>query len=61
MQNFAQQLQTQLAEKRKGFPGFLIACPKCTLSLENFEKKDELSSLSIPEIIDSEVSGCLNI
>ena len=60
-QNFPQQLQTQLSQKRKAFSGFFIAFPKYTSSLGDFEIKDEPSSLSDPEIIDSTGSGYLNI
>ena len=61
MQNFSQQLQTKLSQKRKGFSGFLTAFLNRTSSLEHFEIKDEPSSLSIPEIIDSTRSGYLNV
>ena len=54
MQNFPQQIQTQLSQKRKAFSGFSIAFLKFTSSLAHFEKKDKPSSLSIPEILDSE-------
>ena len=40
MQNFLQQLQTVLYEKRKTFSGFFIAFLKCAWNLEDFEKKD---------------------
>ena len=53
MQNFPQQFQTHLSKKRKAFSGFFIAFLKCTSSLGNFEEKDEPSSLSILQIIDS--------
>ena len=61
MQNFLQQLQAQLSRKRKAFTGFFIAFLKCTSSLEHYEKKDESSSLSIPEVIDCTGSGYLNV
>ena len=53
MQNLHQQLQTQLYQKQKALSGFFIAFLECTSSLEHFEKKDEPSSLIIPEINDS--------
>ena len=56
MQNSPQKFETQLSQKRKAFSGIFIAFLKLTSSLENFEKEDEPSSLSIPEIIDS--TGC---
>ena len=54
MQNFLQQLQTLLSEKRKTFSGFFIAFLKCAWNLKYFEKKDECPSLIISEIIVSE-------
>ena len=57
MQNFLQQLQTLLSEKRKAFSGYFIAFLKCAWNLEHFEKKDECPSLIISEIIVSE-RGC---
>ena len=57
MQNFLQQLQTLLSEKRKTFSRFFIPFLKCAWNLEPFEKKDECSSLIISEIIVSE-RGC---
>ena len=50
MQNFLQQLQTLLSEKRKTFSGFFIAFLKCEWNLEHFEKKDECPSLIISEL-----------
>ena len=34
---------------------------KCAWNLENFQKKDEYSSLIISEIIDCERGGYLNV
>ena len=56
-QNFLQQLQTLLSEKRKTFSGFFVAFLKCALNLEHFGKKDESPSLIISEIIVSDW-GC---
>ena len=53
MQNFLPQIQTLLSEKRKTFSIFFIPFLKCAWNLENFEKKDECSSLNISEIIVS--------
>ena len=61
IKNFPQKIQTHLSQKRKAFSGFFIAVLKCTSSYEHFERKDEPSSLSIREIIDSEGSGYLNV
>ena len=53
MQNFEQQHQMQLSQKRKAFSGYLIAFAKCISRLQHFEKEDEPSSFSIHEIIES--------
>ena len=57
MQNFMQQLQTLLSEKRKTFSGFYNEILKCVWNLQHFEKKDEFPSLIISEIIVSD-RGC---
>ena len=56
-QNFLQQLQTLLSEKRKTFSGFFIVFLKCTWNLEHFGTNDECPRLIISEIIVSE-RGC---
>ena len=61
MWNFKKQLQMQSSQKRKAISGFFIPFLKCISSLEHFETKDEPSSLSIPEILNSTGSGYLNI
>ena len=61
MQNFPEQVQTQISEKQKMFSGFCIAYLECASNLENFEKKDDHPSLVISEIIDSERVGYLNV
>ena len=53
MQEFLQQLQTLLSQKRKTLSGFFIAFLKCAWNLKDFEKKDECHSLNISEIIVS--------
>ena len=60
MQNFPEQFQTPLSQKKKTFSGFFIAFMKCAENLEHFQKKDEFSSLIISEIIDAERRGYLN-
>ena len=60
MQTFKQQVQTPLSLKQKTFSGFFIAFLKSTLNGEHFEKKEESSSLSISEIIDSKRGGYLS-
>ena len=57
MENFLQQVQTLLSEKRKTFSGFFIEIVKCAKNLQHFEKKDESPSLIISEIILSDW-GC---
>ena len=57
MQNFLQQFQMLLSQKRKTYSGFFIEILKCAWNLERFEKKDECPSLIIAEIIVSE-RGC---
>ena len=54
MQNFLQQFQTLLSQKRKISSGFFIAFLKCAWNLEHFEKKGECPRLIISEIIVSE-------
>ena len=50
-QNFRQQFQTLLPQKRKILSGFFIHFLKCARKWEHFEKKDECLSLIISEII----------
>ena len=54
MQNFLQQLQTHLSEKRKKFSLFFFEILKCVWNLQHFKKKDGSPSLIISEIIVSE-------
>ena len=61
MQNFPQQLQTPISQKQKMFSGFFIAYLECVSNLKHFEKKDELPSVVISEIVDSETVGYLNV
>ena len=57
MENFLQQLQRLLSQKRKTLSGVFIAFLRCAWNLEHFEKKGECPSLIISEIIISEW-GC---
>ena len=61
MQNFPQQFQTAISQKKKIFSGFFIAYLEYASNLEHFEKKDEHPSLVISETIDSERVGYLNV
>ena len=61
MQNFHQQLQTQLSKKQKAFSTFFIAFLKCTSSLELSGKKmslltEILPKLLIPREVDTQMS-----
>ena len=60
MQTLTQQVQTPLSLKQKTFSGFFIAFLKSTSNGEIFQKKEESSSLSISEIIDSKRGGYLS-
>ena len=60
MQNFPQQFQTSLSQK-KDFFWFFIAFLKCAQNLEHFQQEDEYPSLIIYEIIDAERPGYLNV
>ena len=61
MRNLRQQFQTPLYQKQNIFSGFFIAFLECAWNLEHFRKKDEYSSRIIPEIIDAERRGYLNV
>ena len=61
MQNFPQQFQTPLSQKQETFSGFFIAFLKCAWNLEDFQNKNEYSTLIISEIIDAERRGYLNV
>ena len=61
MQNFPQQLQTPRSQKQNIYSGFFIAYLECASNIQHFEKKDEHPSPVIPEIIDSERVGYLNV
>ena len=61
VENFSEQVQTQISLKPKTFSGFFIASLKSTLNLEYFEKKDESHSLSITEINNCKTSSYLSV
>ena len=61
MPNLRQQFQTPLSQKQKIFSWFFIAFLECAWNLEHFQKKDELPSLIISEIIDAETRGYLDV
>ena len=57
MQNFLQQLQTLLSQKRKTFFSYFIVFLKCAWNLEKLAKKNECPTLIISESIVLE-RGC---
>ena len=61
MQNFLQQLQTLLSQKRKIFSKYFMPFLKCAWNLQYFEKNDECASLIISEIIVSETGWYWNV
>ena len=48
-------------KKQKTVSGLFLAFLKCALNLEHSEEKDELSSLVISKVIDSEIGGYFNV
>ena len=61
MLNFTQELEALLSQKKKTFSLLFLAFLKYALNLEDFEKKDEYSSLVISKVIDSERGAYLNV
>ena len=61
MLNFTQELEALLSQKKKTFSLLSLAFLKYALNLEDFEKKDEYSSLVISKVIDSERGAYLNV
>ena len=59
-QKFQQRPQTYLWEKRKTIFAIFIVFLKSTRKLVYLEKNDQLDSLNISEVIDSEKSFYLN-
>ena len=62
MQNFQRQLPKALSQKQQIFPAIFTSFLQSTSNLEHFFlKKDGSPSLSISQIIDSEIGGYLNV
>ena len=61
MQNFPQQFQTPVSQKQNTFSGLFNAFLEYAWNVEHFQKKDEYPRLIIPEIIDAERRGYLNV
>ena len=60
MQSFTQKVQMPLSLKQKTFSWSFTAFAKSTWNGEHFQKKEDSSSLSISEIIDSKRGGYLS-
>ena len=58
---FQQLVRTQLSWKTKTFSPIFIAFSKSTWSFNLFEKKDELYSWNISEVLDTKECGFLNV
>ena len=61
MQNFPEQFQMPLSQKKKTFSRFFILFLKCTWNSEDFQEKDEYPSPIISEIIDNKRRAYLNV
>ena len=61
MKIFWQQFETPLSQKWKSFCRLLVAFLKCSLNLENSEKKEQCPSLIIAEIIGSKGDVYLSV
>ena len=59
-EKFRQHLQTSLSQKLYIFFEIFIVFLQSTENLPHFEEKDQLHSLNILEVIDSEKCGYLN-
>ena len=59
-QIFPQLVRTQLYQKQKVFCPIFISFLKSTWNLEHLEKKEELHSLNISEVIDTEECNFFN-
>ena len=57
---FPELVRTQLRSKPKTFSAIFIAFFEYIWDFEHFEKKDELHSLNILEVIDTKERGFLN-
>ena len=54
-------LKRHYLKKQKTVSGLFLAFLKYALNSEHSEEKDELSSLVISKVIDSEIAGYLNV
>ena len=58
--NFPQHVQTPLSQKLQTFSEIVIAFLQYTQNFENLEKKDQIHSVNISEVIQSEKCDCLS-
>ena len=58
--NFPESVQAPISQKRERFSEFSFTFLQSTQNFSNFEKKHQVHSLNILEVIDSEKSGSLN-
>ena len=55
-----QRVPVPLSQQRKTFPGIFIAFSKSPQNFMHVQKKDQLDSLNILKVFDSEKCGYLN-
>ena len=59
-ETFPLQVQTLLSQKSKTFSGKFIACLQSRQNIGHFEKKDQLRSINILEVIDPDKCSYFN-
>ena len=59
-ENFPQHVQTRLSQKLETYSGIFMPFLKCTQTFAHFQKKDQVHSLNIFEVIESEKCGDFN-
>ena len=61
MQNFSQQVQTSLSQKKKTFSEFFNEFLKCAWNIEHCGRKDDYPILIISDIIECKSGSNLNV
>ena len=56
-----QKVQTVLSQKERPFPQIFFGLPESTQNFARFEKRDQLDSLNILEVIDPNKCGYFNV
>ena len=56
-----QKVQTVLSQKERPFPQSFFGVPESTQNFAPFEKRDQLDSLNISEVIDPNKCGYFNV